>query len=205
MCHEGLVGTQVNVVFMGMGEPLLNFAGVSSAVELLSETVGPRRITVSTSGIVPGIARLAALERRPKLAVSLNATTQEQRERLMPVAARWRLAELLAALRAFPLERGRRITFEYVMLAGINDSLDDARRLPRLLRGIPCKVNLIPLNPDERFLAAYRAPDERTIDAFAGVLAAAHLNVTVRWSKGRDVAAACGQLRGQALAERPAS
>ncbi len=204
MRHEGLVGTSVNVVFMGRGEPLLNFAGVTRAVELLSETVGPRRITVSTSGIVPGIARLAALERRPKLAVSLNATTQEQRERLMPVAARWPLAELLAALRAFPLERGRRITFEYVMLAGINDSPDDARRLPRLLRGIPCKVNLIPLNPDDRYLAAYRAPDERTIDAFAGVLAAAHLNVTVRWSKGRDVAAACGQLRGQVRGERAA-
>jgi len=204
MRHEGLVGTPVNVVFMGMGEPLLNLAGVTRAVELLSETVSPRRVTVSTSGIVPGIARLAELERRPKLAVSLNATTQEQRERLMPVAARWTLEELLAALRAFPLERGRRITFEYVMLAGINDSLDDARRLPRLLRGIPCKVNLIPLNPDDRYLSGYRAPDEQTIDAFAGVLAAAHLNVTVRWSKGRDVAAACGQLRGQVLGERAA-
>jgi 23S rRNA (adenine2503-C2)-methyltransferase len=197
MRHEGLVGTSVNVVFMGMGEPLLNLPGVTRAVELLSETVSPRRITVSTSGIVPGLAKLAALERRPKLAVSLNATTQEQRERLMPIAARWTLAELLDALRSFPLERGRRITFEYVMLAGINDSLDDARRLPRLLRGIPCKVNLIPLNPDERYLAGFAAPDEETISAFAGVLAAAHVNVTVRWSKGRDVVAACGQLRGR--------
>jgi 23S rRNA (adenine2503-C2)-methyltransferase len=205
MRDEGLVGTSVNVVFMGMGEPLLNVAGVTRAVELLSETVSPRRVTVSTSGIVPGLAALAALERRPKLAVSLNATTQEQRRRLMPVAARWTLDELLAALRAFPLERGRRITFEYVMISGINDSLDDARRLPRLLRGIPCKVNLIPLNPDERYLAELCAPDEETIDAFAGVLAAAHMNVTVRWSKGRDVAAACGQLRGQlSSAGRPA-
>jgi len=197
MRHEGLVGASVNVVFMGMGEPLLNLPGVTRAVELLSETVSPRRITVSTSGIVPGLAKLAAFERRPKLAVSLNATTQEQRERLMPIAARWTLHELLDALRAFPLERGRRITFEYVMLAGINDSLEDARRLPRLLRGIPCKVNLIPLNPDERYLAGFAAPDEETISAFAGVLANAHVNVTVRWSKGRDVAAACGQLRGQ--------
>jgi len=204
MRGEGLVGASVNVVFMGMGEPLLNLPGVTRAVELLAETVSPRRITVSTSGIVPGLARLAALERRPKLAVSLNATTQEQRERLMPIAARWPLDELLAALRAFPLERGRRITFEYVMLAGINDSLDDARRLPRLLRGIPCKVNLIPLNPDERYLGGLSAPDEATISAFAGVLAAAHMNVTVRWSKGRDVAAACGQLRGQILGERAA-
>jgi 23S rRNA (adenine2503-C2)-methyltransferase len=204
MRREGLVGTPVNVVFMGMGEPLLNLPGVTRAVELLSETVSPRRVTVSTSGIVPGLAKLAALERRPKLAVSLNATTQEQRERLMPIAARWPLEDLLAALRAFPLERGRRITFEYVMLAGINDSLDDARRLPRLLRGIPCKVNLIPLNPDERYLAELAAPDEATISAFAGVLAAAHMNVTVRWSKGRDVAAACGQLRGQVIGERAA-
>jgi 23S rRNA (adenine2503-C2)-methyltransferase len=204
MRHEGLVGTSVNVVFMGMGEPLLNLPGVTRAVELLSETVSPRRITVSTSGIVPGLAKLAALERRPKLAVSLNATTQAQRETLMPIAARWPLDELLAALRSFPLERGRRITFEYVMLAGINDSLEDARRLPRLLRGIPCKVNLIPLNPDERYLADLAAPDEETISAFAGVLAAAHVNVTVRWSKGRDVAAACGQLRGQVIGERAA-
>jgi len=204
MRHEGLVGTPVNVVFMGMGEPLLNLPGVARAVELLSETVSPRRITVSTSGIVPGLATLAALPRRPKLAVSLNATTQAQRERLMPIAARWPLDDLLAALRAFPLERGRRITFEYVMLAGINDSLDDAHRLPRLLRGIPCKVNLIPLNPDERYLANLAAPDEATISAFAGVLAAAHMNVTVRWSKGRDVAAACGQLRGHVLGERAA-
>jgi 23S rRNA (adenine2503-C2)-methyltransferase len=204
MRHQGLVGTSVNVVFMGMGEPLLNLPGVTRAVELLSETVSPRRITVSTSGIVPGLAKLAALERRPKLAVSLNATTQEQRERLMPIAARWPLEDLLAALRAFPLERGRRITFEYVMMAGINDTLEDARRLPRLLRGIPCKVNLIPLNPDERYLADLAAPDEKTISAFAGVLAAAHVNVTVRWSKGRDVAAACGQLRGQVIGERAA-
>ncbi len=204
MRHEGLTGAPVNVVFMGMGEPLLNLPGVIRAVELLCETVSPRRVTVSTSGIVPGLARLAALERRPKLAVSLNATTQEQRARLMPVAARWTLEELLAALRAFPLERGRRITFEYVMLAGVNDSLDDARRLPRLLRGIPCKVNLIPLNGDDRYLPDLRAPAGEAIGAFAGVLAAAHVNVTVRWSKGRDVAAACGQLRGKVIRERAA-
>ena len=198
--HEGLVGTPVNVVFMGMGEPLLNVAGVARAVELIAETVSPKRVTVSTSGIVPGLAKLAALERRPKLAVSLNATTQAQRERLMPAAAKWPLDELLAALRAFPLERGRRITFEYVMLAGVNDSDDDARRLPRLLKGIPCKINLIPLNPDARYLAGLAAPDEGRISAFAGIVAAAHMNVTVRWSKGREVAAACGQLRGQLVA-----
>jgi 23S rRNA (adenine2503-C2)-methyltransferase len=202
--HEGIVGQPVNLVFMGMGEPLLNLDHVARAVELIAETVSPKRVTVSTSGIVPGIRKLAELERRPKLAVSLNATTQEQRERLMPIAARWPLDELLAALRAFPLERGRRITFEYVMLAGINDTDEDARRLPRLLRGIPCKVNLIPLNPDARYLGELEAPDEERISAFAGILAAAHVNVTVRWSKGREVAAACGQLRGQLTVRPPA-
>ena len=203
MRGERLLGGSVNVVFMGMGEPLLNVPGVTRAVELLSETVSPRHITVSTSGIVPGLTALARLGRRPKLAVSLNATTQEQRRRLMPVAARWTLDELLAALRAFPLERGRRITFEYVMISGINDSQDDARRLPRLLNGIPSKINLIPLNPDAKYLADFSPPDEAAISAFAGVLAAAHMNVTVRWSKGGDVAAACGQLRGQLSGMRP--
>jgi 23S rRNA (adenine2503-C2)-methyltransferase len=194
---EGLLGAPINVVFMGMGEPLLNLANVARAIELLSETVSPRRVTVSTSGIVPGLARLAALPRRPNLAVSLNATTQEQRAVLMPAAGRWTLDELLAALRAFPLERGRRITIEYVMLAGRNDSLDDARRLPRLLRGLPVKVNLIPFNPDAEFLPGLAAPDEARINEFAAILADSHLNVTVRWSKGREVAAACGQLRGR--------
>ena len=194
---EGLLGQPINVVFMGMGEPLLNVPNVARAVELLSETVSPRRVTVSTSGIVPGLARLAELPRRPNLAISLNATTQEQRLALMPAAARWSLAELLAALRAYPLERGRRITIEYVLLQGRNDSLDDARRLPRLLKGLPVKVNLIPFNPDEEFLPGLAAPHEAHINAFAALLAEAHLNVTVRWSKGREVAAACGQLRGR--------
>jgi 23S rRNA (adenine2503-C2)-methyltransferase len=194
---EGLLGRPLNVVFMGMGEPLLNPKGVEGSLELLAETVSPRRVTVSTSGIVPGLRRLAELPRRPNLAVSLNATTQERRASLMPVAAKWTLPELLEALRHFPLERGRRITVEYVLLAGLNDSLDDARRLPRLLKGIPVKVNLIPFNPDPIFLPGLEAPPVETVDAFAGVLAAAHLNVTVRWSKGREVLAACGQLRGR--------
>ncbi len=195
--REKLLGSPVNVVFMGMGEPLLNRAGVGDALEFLYETVSPRRITLSTSGILPGLAWLASLPRRPNLAVSLNATTQEQRAALMPAAARWPLSELLAALRRFPLERGRRITVEYVLIAGVNDALEDAARLPRLLRGIPVKVNLIPLNPDAEYLGGLAAPDPAHVDAFAGVLAAAHLNVTVRWSRGRDIAGACGQLRGR--------
>ena len=194
---EGLAGQPINVVFMGMGEPLLNLGNVARALDLLYETVSPRRITVSTSGIVPGLAGLAELPRRPNLALSLNATTQEQRRSLMPAAARWPLSELLAALRAYPLERGRRITIEYVLLQGRNDSLDDARRLPRLLKGLPVKINLIPFNADEQFLPGLAAPDEAHINEFAALLAGANLNVTVRWSKGREVAAACGQLRGR--------
>ena len=200
---EKLQGSSVNVVFMGMGEPLLNLPGLFGALDLLAETVSPRRVTVSTSGIVPGLAKLAELPRRPNLAVSLNATTQEQRAALMPAAAHWHLDDLLEAMRRYPLERGRRITIEYVLLAGLNDSLDDARRLPRLLRDIPVKINLIPLNPDERYLAGFRAPDDERINEFAAEVAAAHMNVTVRWSKGRDVAAACGQLRGQVITPRP--
>lgn len=195
--HAGLLGRPLNVVFMGMGEPLLNFEGLARSLELLAETVSPRRITVSTCGIVPGLERLARLGRRPNLAVSLNATTDGQRRRLMPGAARWSLAELLAALRAYPLERGRRITIEYVLLRDLNDSPEDARRLPVLLRGLPVKVNLIPFNPDDTHLPDLRAPGDERIDAFAAQLAAAHLNVTVRWSKGREVGAACGQLRGR--------
>jgi 23S rRNA (adenine2503-C2)-methyltransferase len=193
--RHGLLGQPLNVVFMGMGEPLLNLTGLARALELLGETVSPRRITVSTAGIVPGIARLAALARRPNLAVSLNATTQEQRQRLMPAAAHWPLADLLAALRAYPLEKGRRITIEYVLLAGLNDSLADARRLPSLLRAIPVKINLIPFNPDAELLPHLATPGEAQINAFAAALAAANFNVTVRWSRGLEVAAACGQLR----------
>ncbi|HPS77568.1 MAG TPA: 23S rRNA (adenine(2503)-C(2))-methyltransferase RlmN [Thermoanaerobaculaceae bacterium] len=195
----GLAGQPLNLVFMGMGEPLLNLEGLERALELLGDTVSPRRITVSTSGIVPGLRRLAALPRRPNLAVSLNATTQAQRSRLMPGAARWTLEELLQALHAYPLERGRRITVEYVLVAGFNDALEDARRLPGLLRGLPVKVNLIPLNPDTQFLPGLQAPDEERINAFAATLAASHMNVTVRWSKGQEVGAACGQLRGRLL------
>ncbi len=197
--EEGLLGAPINVVYMGMGEPLLNLAGVSRSLELLAETVSPKRVTVSTSGIVPGLRKLAALPRRPNLAVSLNATTQAQRARIMPAASRWPLEELLDELRRYPLERGRRITVEYVLLAGINDSLEDASRLPRLLRGIPVKVNLIPFNPDPEYLPGLAAPHPETVDAFGGVLAAANVNVTVRWSRGTEVAAACGQLRGQII------
>jgi 23S rRNA (adenine2503-C2)-methyltransferase len=188
---------RVNIVFMGMGEPLLNTRHVGEALEVLYERVSPKRITVSTSGVLPGIRWLAGLKRRPKLAVSLNAPDQERRERIMPIARRYPLDELMAELRRFPLEPGRRITFEYVLIRDFNDRADDAGNVARLIRGIPAKVNLIPLNEDAERFPHHRRPDDDTIDRFAMALRDAGRTVTVRWSKGLDVDAACGQLRSR--------
>jgi 23S rRNA (adenine2503-C2)-methyltransferase len=182
---------------MGMGEPLLNTAHLGAALETLYERVSPKRVTVSTSGILPGIEWLAEMPRRPKLAISLNAPDQDRRVELMPIARRYPLDDLMAALRRFPLERGRRITFEYVLIAGHNDGEVDARTLARLLRGIPSKVNVIPLNEDATHFPGLRRPDDDTINRFAIVLRDAGLTVTVRWSKGLDIDAACGQLKGR--------
>jgi 23S rRNA (adenine2503-C2)-methyltransferase len=159
--------------------------------------VSPKRITVSTSGILPGITWLAGLPRRPNLAVSLNAPDQERRQLLMPIARRYPLPELMAQLRTFPLEHGRRITFEYVLIRDLNDSVTDAETLARLIRGIPCKINVIPLNEDPERFPEHRRPDDETINRFAIALRDANLTVTVRWSKGLDVDAACGQLKGR--------
>ncbi len=187
---------RINLVFMGMGEPLLNTSNLGSALAVLFETVSPKRITVSTAGIVPGIRWLASLERRPKLAISLNAPDQERREQLMPIARRYPLGALMTTLRAFPLERGRRLTFEYVLIRDFNDANADARALVALLHGIPTKLNVIPLNEDRDHLPGLRRPPAVTVESFAGALRDAGLTVTVRWSRGADVAAACGQLRG---------
>ena len=186
---------RVNVVFMGMGEPLLNTGNLGAALEVLYERVSPKRITVSTAGILPGLRWLAALEKRPKLAVSLNAPDQDRRARIMPIAHRYPLVDLMASLRAFPLERGRRITFEYVLIDGFNDAEEDARATARLIDGIPAKVNVIPLNEDRAHFPNLRRPAEAVVDRFAAGLRDIGLTVTVRWSKGEDVAAACGQLR----------
>ncbi len=188
---------RVNIVFMGMGEPLLNTTHLGTALETLFERVSPKRITVSTSGVLPGIKWLAGLPRRPKLAVSLNAPDQDRRQVLMPIARRYPLSELMAELKVFPLERGRRITIEYVLIRGLNDQVADARALARLVRGIPSKVNVIPLNEDPGHFPEHRRPDDETINRFAVALRDADLTVTVRWSKGLDVNAACGQLKGR--------
>lgn len=190
---------RVNIVFMGMGEPLLNTSNLGPALDVLYERVSPKRITVSTAGILPGLRWLAALEKRPKLAVSLNAPDQDRRERIMPIARRYPLVDLMASLRTFPLERGRRITFEYVLIEGFNDNEEDARATARLIDGIPAKVNVIPLNEDRAHFPNLRRPAEAVVDRFAAGLRDLGLTVTVRWSKGEDVAAACGQLRQRQL------
>jgi 23S rRNA (adenine2503-C2)-methyltransferase len=201
---HGLGPHEANVVFMGMGEPLLNLPGLFGALDLLEREVAPRRITVSTSGIVPGIEALAARPRRPNLAVSLTAADDATRTRLMPINVKYPIADLFAALRRWPLEKGRRITFEYVLVAGVNDSVDAARRVARLAARIPSKVNLIPLNESAEWLPGMKRPSEETVDAFARTLAQAGTAVTVRWSKGLGANAACGQLKGRETPRRAA-
>jgi len=194
---------EANVVFMGMGEPLLNVANVSSALDLLSREVSPRRTTVSTAGIVPGIEALALRAHRPNLAVSLSAADDGTRSRLMPINRTHPLAELFAALKKWPLEKGRRITFEWVLIAGVNDFPEMAKRLVALVKQLPSKVNLIPLNESARWLPELKRPSPEVIDAFARALAAAKVDVTVRWSKGLQADAACGQLKGRESPRHP--
>jgi 23S rRNA (adenine2503-C2)-methyltransferase len=184
-----------NLVFMGMGEPLHNWENVKAALDLLLSEDGPnfshRHVTVSTSGIVPVMRRVGE-ETQVKLAVSLNATTDEQRDRLMPLNRRWPIAELLAACRAFPMKQGRRITFEYVLLGGVNDSDEDAARLAALTRGLPAKVNLIPYNANPGL--GFEAPAPGRVEAFHAILVARQVTAVVRRNRGRDISAACGQL-----------
>ncbi len=186
-----------NIVLMGMGEPLANLDNVLSALEIITTEKGlgfsPRRVTLSTDGLVPEIEKLGKSGVKVNLAVSLNATSDEVRDRIMPVNKRYPIKELLAACRRFPLEPRRRITFEYVLLRGVNDSEEDARRLARLLKGIKCKVNLIPFNPFPG--SGFGRPDEATVRKFQKLLLDHHYTAPVRESRGRDISAACGQLR----------
>jgi 23S rRNA (adenine2503-C2)-methyltransferase len=184
-----------NIVFMGMGEPLHNYDAVVQAIEVLSAPWGvhlsPRRITVSTVGLVPQMQRLMA-ETSVNLAVSLTATTDALRTRLVPVNRKYPIGVLLATCRALPLPQRRRITFEYVLLRGVNDGVGDAERLVRLLRGIRCKVNLIPFNPFPD--SDFETPGDEVVEVFRAHLDAAHVHATVRQHRGREVGAACGQL-----------
>jgi 23S rRNA (adenine2503-C2)-methyltransferase len=187
----------LRVVFMGMGEPLLNLDGVTASLAVLFELLPARRVTVSTSGITPALGALAALPVRPNLAVSINAAEDETRTRLMPINRSYPLAGLIDALRAWPADARHPITAEYVLIAGRNDSEEDASRLARLLQGLPVKVNLIPLNEDPVYLPGWKRPDEQAIDRFARRLRDRGARVTVRRSKGPDASAACGQLKGR--------
>lgn len=196
---------QMNVVFMGMGEPLLNYENLVTTLEVLYRQMAPRRITVSTSGIIPGIEELAKLERRPNLAISINAPDRKRREEIMPITAKYPLDELMATLRRFPLEKGRDITIEYVLLAGYNDSVQDAVALAKLIRGFRTKVNAIPFNEDANLPKWMKRPTDREIDRFVDTLVRNGVRVTVRRSKGRDIAAACGQLRGKEIAKSRAT
>ncbi len=198
----GFLDTPFNIVVMGMGEPLHNYDATMKALRLVGSEEGlhvsPRRVTLSTVGVVPGLEKLAGESYMPNLAISLHATTEEQRDRLVPINRKYSLASLMAACREFPLKKRSRITFEYVMLAGVNDTDADARRLVKLLAGLKAKVNLLPLNEAEGI--PYRRPSDARVDAFASILADAHITVSVRKSRGRDIRAACGQL----AVEKPA-
>jgi 23S rRNA (adenine2503-C2)-methyltransferase len=187
-----------NLVFMGMGEPLANFSALVRALTMITAPWGLnfsyRRLTVSTVGLAPFIPRLGR-EARANLTVSLNAPDDETRSRLMPVNRRYPIKELLAACRDFPLPRHRRITFAYVLMNGVNDTPDQARQLARLLRGFRCKINLIPFNPHAPL--PFGPPPESRILKFQDILREANYTVLLRESRGREIAAACGQLAGE--------
>ncbi|PYM88314.1 MAG: 23S rRNA (adenine(2503)-C(2))-methyltransferase RlmN [Candidatus Rokuibacteriota bacterium] len=187
-----------HLVFMGMGEPLANFAALVKAVRIFTDAklglgYSPRRITVSTVGLVSGIEKLGREDLKVNLAVSLHASSDDVRSQLMPVNKSWNLSALMEAVRKYPLTHRQRVFFEYVMLDGVNDDVEDARRLARLLRGVKAKVNLIPFNDWEG--STFQRPPLPRILAFQSVLLDADITTTVRWSKGEDIGAACGQLR----------
>lgn len=187
--------TQTNVVLMGQGEPLLNYEAVMAATRILVDpngmAVSPKHVTLSTSGIIPGIERLAKEKIRPKLAISLNASSNAQRDRIMPINRKYPIEKLLDACRSYPLRSWEKLTFEYVLLGGFNDSPDDARRVVKLLSNLRAKVNLIPWNPGD---LPYQKPDAERIEAFRAILTDKGLPTFVRYSRGQDVMAACGQL-----------
>ena len=186
---------QTNVVLMGQGEPLLNYDAVMAAMRILLDpngmAISPKHVTLSTSGIIPGIERLGQEKVRPKLAISLNASSDEQRDQIMPINRKYPIAKLLDACRRYPLRTWEHLTFEYVLLGGFNDSADDARRVVRLVSNLRAKVNLIPWNPGE---LPYEKPDASRVEEFRRILGDKGVLVFVRYSRGQDVMAACGQL-----------
>jgi 23S rRNA (adenine2503-C2)-methyltransferase len=186
---------RINLVFMGMGEPLLNYDNFMTAVRLLAEGCGipESRMTVSTAGVVPRIRDLGAEPVRPKLAISLNASNDETRARIMPIDRKWNLAVLTEAAREFPLRKREQLTFEYVLLGGVNDAPENAREVLRLVQGIRAKVNLIAWNPGPG--VAFVMPDAERVQAFQSILIAGGIPTFIRKPRGRDIYAACGQLK----------
>jgi len=187
-----------HIVFMGMGEPLANYASLVAALRILTDArlgigYSPRRITVSTVGLVAGIDRLGREDLKVNLAISLHGASDDVRGRLMPVNRSWNLEALMAAVRRYPLAARQRVFFEYVMLEDVNDTAEEAHRLARLLRGVRAKVNLIPFNDWDG--SGFRRPPLPRILAFQAILLHAGITTTVRWSKGEDIGAACGQLK----------
>jgi 23S rRNA (adenine2503-C2)-methyltransferase len=204
--NRSLVGGQriSHVVFMGMGEPLANYADTVKALGVITDTnwgigISPRRITLSTVGLVPQIQKLME-ETKVNLAISLHAPSDQIRTQLMPVNRKYSLDQLVACCRALPIPRRKRITFEYVLLRGINDSAQDAEALCRLLQGIRCKVNVIPFNPHPG--SRYERPDDRDVAGFQEILQTHGLQVNIRRPRGDDIQAACGQLQGEELLNR---
>ena len=205
--ESSALAARTNVVLMGQGEPLLNFEHVMAALRILLDAEGvglsPKRVTLSTSGVVPGIERLAKEAVRPKLAISLNASCDEQRDVLMPINKKYPLKVLMEACRRYPLRNWEHLTFEYVMLGGVNDKVEDARRVVKLLAALDrVKVNLIPWNPGE---LPFKESSAETIDRFQKALTDKGVPAFVRYSRGRDVMAACGQLALMELNSSPLS
>src|SRR5512146_1043527 len=186
---------RINLVFMGQGEPFLNYENFIKAVRLLVEGGGipESRMTVSTSGILPRFEDFAREPIRPKLAISLNASNDADRTKVMPLNKKWNLSQLIAAAKAFPLRNRERLTFEYVLLGGENDSVENAREVVELLRGLRAKINLIALNPGPEI--PYRTPEEEKVLAFQQVLVRSGIPAFIRRPRGRDIYAACGQLK----------
>jgi 23S rRNA (adenine2503-C2)-methyltransferase len=191
-----MLEARFNIVLMGMGEPLHNYDATMKALRILADehglAVSPRRVTLSTVGVLPALERLATEPLMPNLAISLHATTEAQRDLLVPINRKYGIEELLGVCRRFPLKRRERITFEYVMLKDVNDGPADAGRLVRLLNGIKAKVNLLPLN--EAAGIPFERPSDEAVNRFARILAERGVTVSVRKSRGRDIRAACGQL-----------
>jgi 23S rRNA (adenine2503-C2)-methyltransferase len=195
-----------NIVLMGMGEPLHNYDETMKALRILADERGfnlsPRRVTLSTVGLLPALERLATEPVMPNLAISLHAPTDLQRGDLVPINRKYGVADVIAACKRFPLKKRSRITFEYVLLAGVNDSPHDARRLARLLAGMKAKVNVIPLNAAAGI--PFERPSDEAIDRFAKIVAEHGITVSVRKSRGRDIRAACGQLIVEGQKKSPA-